>query len=68
MVTLISRLPLRRRAFDIFTGGMFFVKPGRGTGQGGCIYFFQPFFAHFLRLCRKKPGYPGFRSAPFPLL
>jgi hypothetical protein len=30
------------------------------------MYFFSVFIAHFLRSGRKKPGYPGFRSAPFP--
>jgi hypothetical protein len=34
--------------------------------QGSRISFFSVFIAHFLRLNRKKPGYPGFRSAPFP--
>jgi hypothetical protein len=39
--------------------------------QGSSIYFFQSIMAHFLRLRRKKPGYPGVppalragRSAP----
>jgi hypothetical protein len=36
--------------------------------RASAFTFFQSFFAHFFRLCRKKPGYPGFRFAPFPPL
>jgi hypothetical protein len=40
----------------------------KDAGRASAFTFFQSFFAHFLRLCRKKLGYPGFRFAPFPPL